>query len=216
VIAARCGVARERIRVIPYGVDPVRFAPAPPAAVAEALSRHGLRRPFLLQVGSLEPRRGIDLAVAATRALRGEGHEVELVVVGEPRAPVAALADPPPWLRLTGRVDDAVLPALYTGAAAVLAPSRGEGFDLPVLEALSCGAVVVASDIAVHMEHFAGAVEPFPSGDASALAAACRRVLGESGCAAALRMAGPHLAARFSWKECARRHVALWREVVAR
>ncbi len=215
-IAERCRVPRERIRVIPYGVDPGRFAPPRPARVSETTVRLGLQRPFLLQVGSLEPRRGIDLAVTATEALRSEGRGIELVVVGERRAPMAALAAPPPWLRLLGWVDDSELPALYAGAAAVLAPSRAEGFDLPVLEALSCGALVVASDIAVHREHFAGAVESFASGDAGALAAACRRVLAEAERAAALRAAGPRLASRFTWKECARRHVELWREVMAR
>jgi glycosyltransferase involved in cell wall biosynthesis len=215
-IAARCRVPRERVRVIPYGLDPARFAPPGAAAVAAVTARLGLRRPFLLQVGSLEPRRGVDLAIAATTALRGEGRDLELAVVGEPRAPVAAVAAPPPWVRLTGRVGDAELAALYAGAAAVLAPSRGEGFDLPVLEALACSGLVVASDIAVHLEHFSAAVEAFASGDAAALAAACRRVLDRPERAAALRAAGPRLAARFTWKECARRHVELWREVARR
>ncbi len=215
-IAAQCAIPRERIRVIPYGLDPARFAPPGPAGVGEVTARLGLRVPFLLQVGSLEPRRGVDLAVAATAALRGEGRDLELVVVGEPRVPVTALAAPPPWVRLTGRVDDTALAALYAAAAAVLAPSRGEGFDLPVLEALACSATVVASDIAVHREHFSAAVEAFASGDAGALAAACRRVLDIPERAAALRVAGPRLAARFTWKECARRHVELWREVAQR
>jgi glycosyltransferase involved in cell wall biosynthesis len=215
-IAARCGVARERIRVIPYGLDPARFAPPDTARVAESVARLGLRQPFLLQVGSLEPRRGIDLAVAATAALRSEGRQVDLVVVGEQRARVVALAAPPPWVRLIGRVDDADLPALYAGAAAVLAPSRGEGFDLPVLEALGSGAVVVASDIDVHLEHFAGAVETFRSGDARALATACRLVLDDAERVSALRAAGSCLAARFTWRECAQRHVELWREVAQR
>lgn len=215
-IAALCRVPRERIRVIPYGLDAALFAPPGADAVAATLARRELRRPFLLQVGALEPRRGFDLAVAATTSLRAEGRELELVVVGEGRAPVAALAAPPPWVRRLGRVEDRELAALYAGAAAVLAPSRGEGFDLPVLEALGTGAAVIASDIAVHLEHFGGAVEPFASGDAGSLAAACRRVLGDGVRAAALRAQGPRVAARFTWRECARRHVDLWREVAAR
>jgi glycosyltransferase involved in cell wall biosynthesis len=215
-IASHCGVPRERIRVIPYGLDGDRFAVPPADAVGAVLGRLGLRRPYLLQVGAREPRRGFDLALAATAALRDEGSQVELVVVGEARAPVAALTSPPSWVRLLGRVDDAELPALYAGAAAVVAPSRGEGFDLPVLEALACGAVVVASDIDVHLEHFAPAVELFPSDDAGALAAACRGVLAGGEHAAALRAGGPRHAARFTWHECARRHVEMWHEVAGR
>jgi len=215
-IAALCSVPRERVHAIPYGIDAGRFAPPPPARRDAVLARLGVRPPFLLQVGALEPRRGLDLSLAALAALRAEGREVTLAVVGEARAPVAALLAPPPWVRLLGRVDDDELPALYAGAAGVLAPSRGEGFDLPVLEALACGAAVVASDIDVHAEHFAGAVELFPSGDGCGLAAACRAVLAGGERVAALRGAGPRLAARFTWRECARRHVELWCEAVRR
>jgi glycosyltransferase involved in cell wall biosynthesis len=215
-IAALCSVPRERVHVIPYGLDASRFAPPAAARVPEILARLGVRSQFLLQVGAFEPRRGFDISLAAAAVLRADGHDVELVVAGEPRAPVAELAAPPPWLRVLGRVDDADLPALYAGAAAVLAPSRGEGFDLPVLEALACGGAVVASDIDVHVEHFAPAVALFASGDAAALAAACGAVLGDTGRAAALRAGGPAHAARFTWRECARRHLTLWREVARR
>jgi glycosyltransferase involved in cell wall biosynthesis len=215
-IAALCRMPRERVHVIPYGLDTDLFAPPAAARMSEVLARLGVRSPFLLQVGAFEPRRGIDLSLAATAALRAEGRAVELVVVGVPRTPVPELAARPPWLHVIGRVDDADLPALYAGATAVLAPSRGEGFDLPVLEAIACGAAVVASDIDVHREHFASAVELFASGDAGALAAACRSVLLADGRATALRAAGPCHAARFTWRECARRHVAVWREVARR
>ena len=215
-IAALCEVPRERVHAIPYGLDAGRFAPPAAARGTDTLARLGVRSPFLLQVGAIEPRRGFDLSLAAVAALRREGRELDLVVVGEPRAPVAALAAPPPWLRMIARVDDTDLPALYAGAAAVLAPSRGEGFDLPVLEAIACGAAVVASDIDVHVEHFARGVELFASGDAGALAAACRSLLAPGDRAAALRAAGPRLAARFTWRECARRHAELWREVARR
>jgi glycosyltransferase involved in cell wall biosynthesis len=215
-LVAECGVARERIRLIGYGLDHRRFAPPDAAQVTATLGQFGLDRPYLLQVGAIEPRRGVDLAIGATAVARTTMPELELIVVGEPRALVAALEAPPPWLRRLGRVGDAVLPALYAGSEAVLAPSRGEGFDFPVLEALACGAVVVASDIPVHVEHFDGAVELFAAGSSESLAAALGRVRDDSGLRGRLRAAGPPLAARFRWDEAARLHLELWREVAGR
>lgn len=215
-IAERCQVPRARVHVIPHGLDPRRFAPPPATTVAPAIGRLGVRCPYLLQLGALEPRRGIDLALAACTALRARDSNLELVLAGEARADVPALRRPQPWVRRLGRVADEALPALVSGAAAVLAPSRGEGFDLPVLEALACGGAVVASDIAVHREHFSPAVALFASGDAEALTAAAGRVLENGEAAARLRAAGPVLAASFSWREAARRHLELWHEVAGR
>ncbi len=212
-IAERCRIPRERIHLTGYGVDRARFEPPARERLTELRLRLALSRPYLLQLGALEPRRGADLALAAVTRLRERDPDLELVLVGTPRAPVPALEQPPRWVRLLGWVEDGDLPALYAGAAAVLAPSRGEGFDLPLLEALACGAAAVASDIAVHREHFASAVEFFASGDAEALTEATARVLADSARAAAMRMAGPTLAAGFDWAEVARRHLELWREV---
>ena len=212
-IVETCRVPRERIRVIPYGLDRTLFVQPPAVAVAAVRARLGLSRPYLLQLGPFEPRRGVDLAIAATAALRAVEGDLELVLAGELRAPVAALADPPEWVRRPGLVADGELPALLAGAEAVLAPSRGEGFDLPVLEALACGAAVAASDIAVHRELFAPAVELFPTGDAEGLAAAVRRLRDDTRHRTELCAAGLTLAATFTWERAAEAHVALWREV---
>ncbi len=215
-IADRCRVPRDRIHLTGYGVDRNRFAPPSATAVAAARAHLGLERPYLLQLGAVEPRRGTDLALAACEGLRTVHADLELVVVGEPRADVRALRAPRPWLRVLGRLEDDALPALYAGAAALVAPSRGEGFDLPVLEALACGAPVVASDIAVHREHFAPAVALFESGEPDALREALARVIDDVEVAGRLRRAGPELAARFSWSDVARRHLEVWRAVGAR
>ena len=212
-IEATCKVPRSRIRVIPYGIDTGVFYPPAAAAARERCRRLGLEAPFLLQLGALEPRRGVDLTLAAAGRLRAAFPGLELVLAGEVRADVAALEAPPTWVRRLGRVAEDDLPPLYAGAAAVVAPSRGEGFDLPVLEALACGGAVVASDIPPHVEHFAPAVELFASGDAGALESALRRVLADSARAASLRAGGPVHAAAFRWEETAAAHLELWREV---
>lgn len=215
-IAERCRVPRDRIHLTGYGVDLTRFAPPVPETIASTCARLGLERPYLLQLGAMEPRRGSDLALTACAELRRVHPDLELAVVGEVRSEVRALREPRSWVRLLGRVEDADLPSMYAGATVVVAPSRGEGFDLPVLEALACGAPVVASDIPVHREHFAPAVELFESGSIEALGAALARVIDDSETGKRLRRAGPALAAGFSWEDVARRHLELWRTVAAR
>lgn len=204
---------RDRIRVIRYGVDDGIFAPPSAARVAETRERHGLSRPFVVQFGALEPRRGVDLSLAAVREVRGHVTDLELVLVGSARAAMPGLEVPPAWVHRLGEVTDADMPALLAGALAVLAPSRGEGFDLPVLEALACGAAVVASDIPVHMELFGDATAGFASGDAADMARALLEVVTQANRSNCLRAAGPELAARFTWAATARDHVRLWREV---
>jgi len=208
-----CHVPASRVHVIPHGVDRSRFRPADPAVVRQTRRSFGLEAPYVLQLGALEPRRGTDLAVAAVRALRQRFPELQLVFVGEERAAVEALASPPSWVRRLGHLGDEPLAALLSGASVVLAPSRGEGFDLPVLEALACGAAVVASDIPVHVEHFGPAVELFASGDAEALQAAVLRVLDNSDRGAELRVGASRYARRFCWEDSARKHLELWRQV---
>ncbi|MBZ5587289.1 MAG: glycosyltransferase family 4 protein [Acidobacteriia bacterium] len=215
-IAERCRVPLDRIHLTGYGVDHLRFAPPPPETVALTRARLGLLRPYLLQLGAMEPRRGTDLALAACAELRAAHPDLELTVVGEARADVQALRQPKPWLRVLGRVEDDDLPSVYAGATVVVAPSRGEGFDLPVLEALACGAPVVASDLPVHREHFAPAVALFESGNLEAFLAALACVIDDSEAANRLRGAGPSLAAHFRWKDVARRHLDVWRAVGGR
>jgi glycosyltransferase involved in cell wall biosynthesis len=212
-ITERFKVDPRRIRVIPHGVDAEVFRPPTQEEEVGVRAKFGLENPYLLQLGALEPRRGVDLALEATAVVRRRLSGVDLVLAGDQRSTVASLQSPPPWVRLLGQVDDEALPGLLAGAAAVLAPSRGEGFDLPVLEALACGAPVVASDIPPHVEHFTGGVELFRSGDAESLTASIVNVLHDADHAHALRVAGRRVAERFRWVDSARAHVALWREV---
>ncbi|HHQ49072.1 MAG TPA: glycosyltransferase family 1 protein [Acidobacteria bacterium] len=211
-----CHVPRQNIRVIPHAVDHEQFHLQPMAVSTEARRRWAGGHPYLLQGGALEPRRGIDLSLVAMMELRRRRPELVLVLVGGGRAPVPELDAPPPWVVRPGFVPDEELPALYAGAEAVLSPSRGEGFDLPLLEALACGAAVVASDIPVHVEHFGPAVELFASGDAEDLAGAVETVLSDSERARELREAAPRLAARFTWERSAAAHLELWREIAGR
>jgi glycosyltransferase involved in cell wall biosynthesis len=99
--------------------------------------------PYFLFVGTLEPRKNLPALVEAWREVRRQ-HPVDLVLAGRRRADFPALAEEP-GLRMMGEVADAALPQLYSGALAFVYPSRYEGFGLPVLEAMQCGAGVIAS-----------------------------------------------------------------------
>ena len=212
-IEVLCRVPRSRIEVMAYGVDRSVFSAPSSEHVEKTLAHFGIVSPYVVQMGSFERRRGLDLTMEAVASLRTERPDLALVLIGEARDRVESLVDPPPWVRKLGRVDDVFLPALFAGAAAVVAPSKDEGFDLPLLEALACGGAVVASDIAVHREHFEPAVVLFESERADALAEGIRRVL-EGGRSEALRRRAILHAESFSWSTVASRHLDLWRGVL--
>jgi glycosyltransferase involved in cell wall biosynthesis len=100
--------------------------------------------PYLLYVGTLEPRKNIGLVLDLWRELRRE-HPIELILAGRRRADFPEIP-PEPGLHLRGLTPEEELPGLYSGAVACLYPSYYEGFGLPVLEAMQCGAVVIASN----------------------------------------------------------------------
>ncbi|MGI9117889.1 MAG: glycosyltransferase family 4 protein, partial [Gaiellales bacterium] len=124
-VAAYAPAVAERIHVIPNGVDPFWLAPAEPAAQPG---------PYVLCVGTPEPRKNLGRLVEAMRRLRAAGSEAVLVHVGADGWGDDALPAEP-WIVRRGRVDDVELRALYRGAAAVAIPSLHEGSGLPALEA---------------------------------------------------------------------------------
>ncbi|MGH6692576.1 MAG: glycosyltransferase family 4 protein, partial [Gammaproteobacteria bacterium] len=148
-IAAAYQIPRQRITVAPLGVSS-RFAPADGAT--DPLPA-GLTTPFLLHVGDLHERRNLPLLVhAMLEAQRRPGMPpLSLVLTGVDRGigdrlrAVARDAGSPDAVVCLGTVSDAQLLILYRGAAALVYPSRYEGFGLPVLEAMACGTPVIAS-----------------------------------------------------------------------
>jgi glycosyltransferase involved in cell wall biosynthesis len=198
-----------------HGFDPGRIhvahhgAPtAPAAAPAEEAARRaaqGLDGPYVLAVGTVEPRKGLDVTAAAVRILRERGHDVVLVVVG--RAGWGAVPElDVPWVRRLGAVDDATLSALYRGAAALAQSSRWEGFGLPVLEAMAHGCPVVASDTASLPEIVGPAAPLVPVGEPEPLAEALAALVSDEAARAALVVSGLARAASFSWTASAAAH----------
>lgn len=144
----------SRLQVVPVGVDAL-FRPRLPAEISQTVSRYQLQKPYFLYVGSLEPRKNLRTLLSAWQLLGAEAADLELVLVGV-RGHVFRQSglegEAPPGVRLLGRLPDEDLPALYSGARGVVYPSLYEGFGLPVLEAMACGAPVAASRIDVLTE----------------------------------------------------------------
>jgi alpha-1,3-rhamnosyl/mannosyltransferase len=174
------GAFEPAVEIIPHAVDHDLFRPASEAEVAAAVARHGLRRPFVLFVGNLEPRKNVPELVRAVEALGGDLPGLELVVVGrpawEPEATLQAIERSPSARRLE-RVADAELRALMTACSALALPSLYEGFGLPVLEAMACGAPAVCTRRGA-LEEVAGDAATYAEDvTAAALADALRRSL---------------------------------------
>src|SRR5260221_1520124 len=145
------GVDPERGHVISNGVEP-RFRPADSNAVIEVRSKFDLNSPYILFVGSLEPRKNLKMLLEAWQLGGFDG--ATLAVVGASgrlfrRLQFDSILE---GVRLLGQVEDEVLPALYSGAAGFVYPSVYEGFGLPPLEAMACGCPVAVSDIPAHRE----------------------------------------------------------------
>ena len=144
------GVAEDRVRVLPLGVDVRRFAQGPPGSDAPAwltqLPTDG--RPVVLSVGVAAARKNLGLLPAVFRAL---GRPACLLRVGDPlpeglRAELLAVLGKSDGLVELGRVAEDDLGAAYRRADALLFPSRLEGFGFPLLEAMAAGCPVVSSD----------------------------------------------------------------------
>jgi glycosyltransferase involved in cell wall biosynthesis len=195
----RFGLRPERVVAVPeaaaHWFRPVETAPAPP---------------YFLFVGTLEPRKNLDMLLEAWREMRRH-HAVDLVLAGRRRADAPEIR-PEPGLRLAGEVADAELPALYSGALAFVYPSLYEGFGLPVLEAMQCGAPVIASRA---VEEAAGDAAIYAD-TSKELAAAMLELATRPELAASSRELSLTRAREFSWERAARMTRQVYEEARAR
>lgn len=207
---------RARVHVVGEGVTAaVLRLPAQAAGVALRL---GLPPRYVLALGTLEPRKGIDTLLAALATPHAP--DLPVVLVGQPgwgRLDPAALTRQcgldPARVHLLGAITDEELAVVLQDAAVLAAPSRAEGFGLPVLEAMAAGVPVVHSDAPALVEVAGGAGVTVPRDDAGALAAALRAVLSDPATAQAMSAAGRRRAEQFSWERTARQVWAVHTEL---
>jgi glycosyltransferase involved in cell wall biosynthesis len=210
-------VEPERITVVYPGVEP-HFCPGgDDAAVPATLARYGIRRPYLLGVGTLQPRKNFCLLIRAYHALRQQRRiPHQLVIAGGRGWLFDEIHDTIRTLyleeqvQLTGFVADGDLPALYRGADVFAFPSLYEGFGIPVLEAMACGTPVVTSTASSLPEAAGEAALLVDPNDVDALTEALWRVIEDSALRNALCARGFEQVKRFSWAESARRLQAVY------
>lgn len=200
----------DRVRVLGAGASLV----LPPDA-AERRQRLGLPAGYLAFVGTLEPRKGLDVLLDALPAL-----DLPLAVVGPQGWGGVDLPVEAGRRGLSERVlglglrSDDDLAAVVAGARAVAVPSLAEGFGLPLLEAMALGTPVVASDDPALVEVGEGASVHVPVGDSQALALALAEVAGDPDLRARLRAAGLEVARRRTWAAEAERLWGFYRGLV--
>jgi alpha-1,3-rhamnosyl/mannosyltransferase len=212
-------IAESRIQVIPAAVDD-RFQPLDADTAEPALAALGIAPPYVLAVGTREPRKNLGRLLDAWHGLDAAIHSTTpLVIVGAAGwgdDAERSRLETTEGVRLLGHVEDALLAALYARASVFVYPSLAEGFGFPVLEAMACGAPVITSEVS-SMPEVAGdaalLVDPL---DTDALRQALATVLGDSATVGRLRSASLKRAKDFSWRQTAQAVLGLYDQLLTR
>ncbi len=209
------GVEAAKVHVV-YEAADAHFKPAPPEQVEAVRRRYGLPERYILTVGTIEPRKNLNRLLDALALLRVQGEDVVLVIVGrmgwlyhdfvarlERFEHRQAVIQP-------GYVPDRDLAALYTGATLSVLASVYEGFGLPILESMACGAPVVSSRTSSLPELGADAACYFDPYNVDEIAAVIGQVWRDADLRQEMRERGLAQAARFSWARAARETIQVY------
>jgi glycosyltransferase involved in cell wall biosynthesis len=141
-------ICETRVEVVPGGVDTQKFKPISTTEVSRVRQKYNIPYPYILVVGSIHPRKNMVNLFASWEEVYRRHPDIRLLVVGSRSGlfPVPDIQDIPSGVRLAGYIDDADLPALYSGASAYILASLYEGFGLTLLEAMACGTPVIAAN----------------------------------------------------------------------
>ena len=215
-------VAEARTVVIPPPLGHAFAALPREAALERVRRRFDLSPPFVLHVGTLEPRKNHVTLIDAFERMRRAGFPGPLVLVGQDGwrfAPITARLAASPEARHVMRVrdaDDTDLAALYGTCTCTAFPSLAEGFGMPLLESMACGAACVVSDHPALLELGKRDCVAVPARDAGALADAMLRLWRDPDHRAAVARGGPERAREYAFPRWAERIFALYRSLLER
>lgn len=210
----------SKVSVIHLGA-PDECNPEPQPEDEEAIQHYGIIKPYILFVGTLEPRKNLNTLIKSFDKVAKAKPGVHLVLAGRRGWLAQAIFDELEQrdllgrVHITGYVKEQYLPALYRQASAFIYPSLYEGFGLPPLEAMSSGTPVIVSRSSSLPEVVGDAglfVDPL---DADDMARAMEAVVGDAELAGSLRKKGLERAKQFSWKKTAERTLDILREAAS-
>ncbi len=215
-------LAPQQITVTPLAAD-THFKPQLPEQIANIRRKYAVPEKYVLYFGSNKPHKNLMRLVRSFAELETKKQElgIHLVIAGhwDSRYPETKVRVEELGLKdqvvFAGPVDDADLPALYSGAVLFIFPSEYEGFGLPVLEAMACGTPVACSNTASLPEVAGDAALMFDPTSVDAIADALGRLLADDYLRAELRDRGLRQAARFTWQGTARKTARTYKELTA-
>jgi glycosyltransferase involved in cell wall biosynthesis len=214
----------ENVVVVPEAAQPGLAAP-PPGHVAQMAASLGIAGPYFLHVGGydrVEPRKDVGTLLAAFAEVRRRGFDATLVLAGGGGAGIPALVDQlehhgiADHVALTGYLATEDLAALYAGAAAFVFPSTYEGFGLPVLEAMTCGAPCLIARAGSLPEVAGDGALGCEAGDVNGFATTMVELLSRAELRSELRARGARRAREFDWERTARLTWAVYRGAAGR
>ena len=214
-IAAAYDLDPNHIRVVPLGVGSPFLTTTPPRPPADT------KQPYVLHVGDLHVRRNLRTLVRALARLSSVSAHITpplLVLAGADRGErvhIEAEAQRANiHVQFAGTPDDDALASLYAGAAAFVYPSRYEGFGLPLLEAMACGAPVIGARAGAIPEVIGDAGMLVDPDDEAEMAASIGRLMTDADLADGFRRAGRKRAMEYTWERTARQTTAAYEEAI--
>jgi glycosyltransferase involved in cell wall biosynthesis len=217
-LARLFAIPTARMKVIYEAANP-RFRPADEAAITNLRRRYALPRPYILSVGERRPHKNFARLITAYAASQARQH-YDLVIIGQPyqtyTEPEALVAQHGlhQYVHLLSSVSDEDLVAFYSGAMIFALPSLYEGFGLPILEAMACGAPVITSATTSAGEIAGDAALLVDPTDCTAIAAALDELILQPQRREALVRRGAARNHQFTWQRAAEQTLSIYRQIV--